>query len=78
MEYLEQLKKYLDSTTKLIKDLPDKEDQRIREGFYYQAFGAADFSARMAWEKGGSEEEEKVRSLWEEYNPILTKLTWGY
>lgn len=78
MEYLAQLKQYLESTVELIKDLNEKEDKGIREAFYNQAFGAADFAARIAWEKGGSEEEEKIRSLWEEYNPILTKLTWGF
>lgn len=77
MEYLEQLKQYFESTVKLIKKHSNKEDIRIRVSFYDQAFGAADFVAHIAWEKGGSEEEEKIRSLWEEYKPILTKLTWG-
>lgn len=77
MDYLAQLKQYLDSTIELIKNYSDKEDLRIRASFYDQAFGAADFTARIAWEKGGSEEEEKIRSLWEEYNPTLVKLTWG-
>lgn len=77
MEYLAQLKQYLESSAELIKKHSEKEDFGIRVAFYHQAFGAADFAARIAWEKGGSEEEEKIRSLWEEYNPILTKLTWG-
>lgn len=77
MEYLEQLKQYLESTIELIKAHSEKEDLRIRASFYDQAFGAADFAARVAWDKGGSEEEEKIRSLWEEYNPTLVKLTWG-
>lgn len=77
MDFLTQLKQYLESTATLIKDHSEKEDVGIRASFYNQAFGAADFAARVAWERGGSEEEEKIRNLWEEYNPTLIKLTWG-
>ena len=74
---MEQLKQYLESTIELLKKHSEKADYEIRVAFYHQAFGAADFAARMAWENSGSEEEEKIRKMWEEYNPTLTKLTWG-
>ena len=69
---------FFNSLLKMMEQHQEQNDFRIREGFYYQAFGAVTYEVYKAIEKGQTDLQCEAEQLWEEeWKAKFDKALWG-
>jgi hypothetical protein len=69
---------FFNSLLKLMEQHQGEADFHIREGFYFQAFGAVTYETYKAIEEGRPALQCEAERLWEEeWRPEFEKALWG-
>ena len=69
---------FFNSLLELMESYQGQSDFRIREGFYYQAFGAVTYEAYRAIDAGRADLQCEAERLWEEeWKAKFDKALWG-